>query len=173
VERKRLEKLIDITCHAPSGHNSQPVHWLIIYDKNEVKRILEKVVAWARFTSKKFPDVSKAFIIERFLEDYDSGKDSFLRNAPHIIIAHASKGDTTARASCTIAMTYLELAAFSHGLATCWERYIMSAINDWPPLKNAMDLPQGHIIYEAMLIGYPKYKFYRLPQRNQPKITWR
>jgi nitroreductase/NAD-dependent dihydropyrimidine dehydrogenase PreA subunit len=173
VERELLEKLIDIARYAPSGHNSQPVHWLIIYDKNEVKRILEKVVAWARFARKKFPDVAKALFIERSLEDYDSGKDSFLRNAPHIIVAHSSKGDTSAKTSCTIAMTYLQLAAFSNGLATCWDRYIMSAISSWPPLKNAIDLPQGHIIYEAMLIGYPKYKFYRLPHRNQPKITWR
>jgi Fe-S-cluster-containing hydrogenase component 2 len=33
VERELLEKLIDTARYAPSGHNSQPVHWLIIYDK--------------------------------------------------------------------------------------------------------------------------------------------
>ncbi len=173
VERELLEKVIDIARYAPSGHNSQPVHWLVIYDKNEVKRVSDKVIAWGRNARKTYPEIAKALLIERFLEDLDSGKDSFLREAPHIIIAHASNGDNTAATSCSIAMTYLELAAFSHGLASCWDGYILTAFNHWAPLRNTLDLPQGHTIYEVLLIGYPQYKFYRLPLRNKPKITWR
>ncbi len=173
VERELLEKLLDIARYAPSGHNSQPVHWLVIYEKNEVKRILEKLIAWGRHTRKNYPDIAKSSFFEHMLEDFDSGKDSFLREAPHIIIAHAKQGDNTTASSCSIAMTYLELAAFSHGLGTCRNMYIINAFNLWPPLRNALDLPQGHIIFEVLLIGYPQYKFYHLPLRNQSRITWR
>jgi len=70
-------------------------------------------------------------------------------------------------------LTYLELAAPAFGLGTCWAGYFDVAANLWPPLKNALELPDGHTSFGAMMIGYPKYKYQRMPLRNQAKISWR
>ncbi len=39
VEREKIEKLLQIAGYAPSAHNAQPVHFLVIEDTKEVKRI--------------------------------------------------------------------------------------------------------------------------------------
>ncbi len=46
VEREVLTKLIDIARFAPSGSNSQPVGWLVIYDSDEVQRLAGLTIDW-------------------------------------------------------------------------------------------------------------------------------
>jgi hypothetical protein len=36
-----------------------------------------------------------------------------------------------------------------------------------------MDLPQGHKCFGAVMLGYPKYKYIRIPMRSVPIVTWR
>ena len=48
VEREVLEELIRTARYAPSGHNTLPVHWLVIERKDEVKRLAGIVVQWMR-----------------------------------------------------------------------------------------------------------------------------
>ena len=72
-----------------------------------------------------------------------------------------------------IAMTHLELAAIAYGLATCWAGYFTGAAKTWPPMQEALALPEDHELAYAMMIGYPKYKYQRIPVRNAADITWR
>jgi len=65
------------------------------------------------------------------------------------------------------------LAAPSLGLGTCWAGYFTAAANFYPPLQEALALPQGHLPYGAAMVGYPKYGYQRMPPRNKPEITWR
>ena len=59
VEREKLAKLIDIASYAPSGHNGQPVEWLVITDKKEVKRLAELTADWLRCAHKRTTTVSQ------------------------------------------------------------------------------------------------------------------
>ena len=104
---------------------------------------------------------------------WDAGKDRICRNAPHVIVAHFPEDVLVARSACTIALTYLELAAPAFGLGACWAGYFDTAVNLWTPLKDALELPDGHASFGAMMIGYPKYKYQRMPLRNQARISWR
>ena len=90
-----------------------------------------------------------------------------------MIVAHAYKNDRSAPAACTIALTFLDLAAMSFGLGACWAGYFNAAANFWPPMQKALSLPEGHISFGAMMVGHPRFQYQRLPLRNEPKITWR
>jgi len=173
VDREVLSKLIQLACYAPSSHNSQPVQWLVIYDSDEVQRLAGLVVDWMRNVINEQPALSASLHLDRFVAAWEAGKDRICRNAPHLIIAHSPKDLRTAPSACTIALTYLELAAPAFGLGTCWAGYFDVAANLWPPLKDALKLPDGHASFGAMMIGYPKYKYQRMPLRNQAKISWR
>jgi hypothetical protein len=48
----------------------------------------------------------------------------------------------------------------------------MTAVKNWPPLAEALQLPAGHIMTTALMLGYPRMKYQRLPERRKPKITW-
>ncbi|OPX87079.1 nitroreductase family protein [Pelotomaculum sp. PtaB.Bin117] len=173
VERAVLADIIDTARYAPTGVNLQPVNWLVIEDNSEVKRLAGLVIDWMRFVIKEEPEKARSLGMQRLVDDWDSGVDRICRGAPHVIVAHAAEAIISAQQSCTIALTYLELAAFANGLGACWAGYFNAAANFYPPMKNALVLPEGHQCFGAMLVGYPQYQYYRIPLRKKAAITWR
>lgn len=173
VEKEILAKLVDLARYAPSGMNRQPVEWLVIRDKNEVREMAGMVVDWMRFLLNDKPDLAGAMGMDRIVDAWESGEDRILRGAPHLIVSHTDQADISASQSNTIAMTYLELAAQTFGVGACWAGYFLGASNTWPPLKKKLGLPDGNGCFGAMMVGYPKFEYKRLPLRKEPRITWR
>jgi nitroreductase len=172
VDRDTLNRLIDLARYAPSGHNMQPVRWRIVYEKPEVRRLAGLVVDWMRHLLEEGVPLAQTLHMDRIVAAWERGADRICRDAPHLIVAHAPREERTAAPACTIALTYLELAAPSFGLGTCWAGYFNAASNMWRPSEEALALPEGDVCFGAMMIGYPKYPYHRLPLRNQPAITW-
>jgi nitroreductase/NAD-dependent dihydropyrimidine dehydrogenase PreA subunit len=173
VERNKLNKLIQVSGYAPSAHNARPVHFLVIEKKTEVRRLSGLVVDWMRMTIKEAPALAKAFHFDRVVALWDGGKDPICRNAPHLIIAHAAENARLAQVDCILALAYTELIALPLGLGTTWAGYVMIATTFYPPLMEAMNLPEGHKCFGIMMVGYPKLKFVRIPPRNPPAVAWR
>jgi nitroreductase len=73
----------------------------------------------------------------------------------------------------TIALTFLDLAAPTVGLGACWAGFFMMAAAQSPQLQELLALPEGHACCGALMIGYPKYAYHRLPTRKEPAISWR
>ncbi len=168
-----LSKLIDIARYAPSGHNSQPLHWLIVADPAEVKKLAGLTIEWMNLLIKKSPRDVERFHFDLYVKAWERGEDRVLRGAPHLIVAHAPKDNPRAQDACAIALTYLELAAYSLGLGTCWAGWFMGAASSLPALINELALPGGHRCFGAMMVGYPQHEFKRIPLRNEPSIIWR
>ena len=173
VERDLISKMIELAAYAPSGHNTQPVNWKVIYDSDEVQRLAGIVADWMRSLIKEGSPLASMLHMDRVLAAWEAGYDRICRGAPHVIVAHAPENERTAPAGCTIAMTYLELAATAFGLGACWAGYFNVAANSWPPMAEALNLPEGHVSFGAMMVGNPKYKYQRIPLRNEPIISWR
>jgi nitroreductase/NAD-dependent dihydropyrimidine dehydrogenase PreA subunit len=173
VERATLSKVIKLAGHAPSGHNLQPVRWLVIRDSKDVQKLAAMVIDWMRYLiAEKSPMVAMMHL-DRVVTAWEDGRDRICRSAPHVIVAHAEKENPTAPAACTIALSYLELAAGPFGLGTCWAGYFNAAASFWPAMQSALKLPKGHTNFGAMLIGYPKFSYRRIPPRQPPVISWR
>ncbi len=173
VDREIISRLIDAARYAPSGHNSQPVEWLVIHDSDELKKLIGLVIDWMRHLTRERPGFAEVLSAERHIAGWDEGVDSICRGAPHLIVAHAHKDMPPAPAACTIAMSYLDLAAHSFGLGACWAGYFYLAATMWPPLKESLALPDGNICSGSMMIGYRKFEYHRLPLRNEARVTWR
>ena len=173
VDHAILAKLIDVAAYAPSGHNIQPVHWLVIEDKNEVHRIAGLVVDWMRYVIKNLPELAAFLHMEDICSAWDQGSDRICRDAPHIIIAHAPEEMSVSQGSCTIALSYLELTAYSMGIGACWAGFVGIAAGVFPPLMRELALPEGHKAFGAMMIGHPKYRYYKIPPRTAPRIIWK
>jgi nitroreductase/NAD-dependent dihydropyrimidine dehydrogenase PreA subunit len=173
VSRDLLQKLIEIARCAPTGHNSQSVHWLVIEDATEVRRLGGLVADWMRSLLKEMAEYALSMNMDRVVDSWDKGIDRILRCAPHLIVAHGLSTMPLSKSSCFIALTYLELAAPSLGLGTCWAGYFNAAANFYPPLQEALALPKDHLPYGSAMIGYPMYRYQRMPPRNKPEISWR
>ncbi len=172
ADRYILAKLINIARFAPSGHNIQPARWLVIYDREEVQRLSGIVIDWMRYMLKEEAQIAQSMRMDRIVTAWERGIDRICRGAPHVIITHAPKEERSAPAACTIALSYLELAAPSFGLGACWAGYFNAAAALWPPMQQSLKLPAGHVSFGAMMMGYPEYAYHRLPLRDAPLITW-
>lgn len=181
VDRETLSRAIDITRFAPIYLNAKSVHWLVVYERDEVKRMVGMVINFFRYMKKKEQLFGKHDEITRLLAEYESGKDPVSCGAPHIIVTHAPKegpgSDLTGihfhERDCTAALTYLELLLPSFGIGSFRPWYFDMAVKSWPPLQKALGFPRTHTNCVTLLVGYPKYKYYRLPLRNKPTVTWR
>ncbi len=103
---------------------------------------------------------------------WDAGYDAVLRNAPALIVASAPREATNGLVDVTLALSYLDLAAPTLGLGTCWAGLLQGAILSDPSLKSAIGIPASHRYHYPMMIGFSKAKYFRLPERKQPKIRF-
>jgi nitroreductase len=173
VAHELLEELIDTARYAPTGSNKQQVQWVVFEDPKEVNSLASMVIDWAKSMLPLMPDDSMVKKMERRIAQWDEGRDPMLRGAPHLIVAHCLSDLPFAEADCVNALSYLELYACAKGLGTCWAGYLTAAANFHEPLAQALALPSGHKCFGAVMLGYPQYKYTRIPKRNTPVVTWR
>lgn len=172
IEREKLVELIDIARYAPTGSNSQQVRWLVINSREKVRHMAGIVVDLMRYLINEKHPMAGKYRLPVILNAWESGVDLISRGAPALIVAHAPKDYMLAQTDSTIALTFLDLAAPSFGLGSCWAGFLMVAASQWPPLQQALSLPDGNACFGVMMIGYPKYEYYRLPLRREAEIAW-
>ncbi len=172
VPRDEIVKLIGIASHAPSGHNSQSPRWRVIDSQEQIRQLAGMVIDWMRWMVDNRPELAATMHMARAIQRWETGVDVILRGAPAVIVAHADKSDRTAQAACTIALAYMELAAMSMGLGSCWAGYFWAASLSFPPMQKALALPKGHQSFGALMVGYPRFAYRRLPLRKPPVISW-
>lgn len=173
VDRGTIRRLIEAARYAPSGRNSQDAQWLVLSGSEEIHLLAALVAQWMRQTIACDPRTAGLMHLEKTLASWEKGVDIIFRDAPVVIVTHAHQDNPRAQTTCTIALTYMELAAMGFALGCCWAGYFMRAAVEYPPLMAALALPGGHQCFGAMMVGYPKFKYHRLPLRDEPKITWR
>jgi nitroreductase len=143
----------------------------IVIDNREELRKLSGIVAdWMLVNMTEF---ALSMHMDRTLGRREQGHDVILRDSPALVIAHAEKTDRLAQSTCTISLSYLELAATSMNLGGCWAGHFNAPATTFPPMISALALPEGHQCFGAMMVGFPKYQYKRLPPRKQPVINWR
>jgi nitroreductase/NAD-dependent dihydropyrimidine dehydrogenase PreA subunit len=170
VPREQLAELLDVARQAPSGSNRQPVGWLVLYDQALVQRTAEEVIAWMRQgLAQRLPGPGN--MLGRIVGLWERGVDSICRGAPHLVIAHVPAGAGAVDA--TIALTYLDLAATARGLGACWDGFVSGAARHWPALPALWGLPEGRECAGALLLGYPRHRYPRVPRRKELEVIWR
>lgn len=174
VSREIINHLIEDSRYAPTAHNAEEVEWLVIDSKKELDYIEELGIEWMWWTIKNQPQVAASFNMENMLKRQEANKNLLLRGAPVLVITHANtEVQGIASIDSATALGYLDLAANTCGLGTCWAGLVFIMANSFSPVKAALTLPENHAIFGCMMLGYNKHKYQRIPVRKQPSIIWR
>jgi nitroreductase/NAD-dependent dihydropyrimidine dehydrogenase PreA subunit len=171
VPRELIEKAIDVARYSPSGNNMQNVRWLVFDGKDQVEHLVEAGYGYILQLMSNSPLGST--LTDFTKEKKMAGIDMFLRGAPVVVSTYARKNDPVSAVSCSVALAYFDLAAMSLGLGGFWAGMFYYAANRYAPVKEIVALPDEYEIYGSLAVGFPKYKYLRLPMRNQAHITWR
>jgi nitroreductase/NAD-dependent dihydropyrimidine dehydrogenase PreA subunit len=173
VEKEKLEEIFDIVRYAPSAGNGQPVEWIIFTDHNQIKEIARIAVEWMRDMIGQESPLNDMIPFESMVGAWDTGMDSILRDAPCLVVAHAHEDNPMAYTDGIIALTHLDLALPSFGLGGCWAGLLNIVYNQHPPLKEVLGIPPQNTLIYPFMVGYPEYKYQRVPGRNEAQITWK
>jgi len=155
--------LIHTANYAPTAKNDEAVEWLVL-DRRDTILELAKIVIDGMRKSEQLQMVVSAF---------DAGRDIIFRGAPGLVITHSRTDSFSPLVDCTIALTTFELMASSFGLGTCWAGFLMMSATQNPSVEKFLGIPEGHKLYGALMLGYPRYRFHRVPGRKKKEITWR
>lgn len=167
VSRAKLTKLVDIARLAPTGSNSQGISFVVVEDKQLIRKAAELTIQMIENSPLKD---ALTELIRIYRED---GVDTILRGAPNLIITTADKDFSGARGNSISCLTYLELFAPSMGLGTCWAGFFeYCASIKGSPLLKLFNIPEGKTITAALMVGYPKYSYTKLVDRNPLEVTY-
>jgi nitroreductase len=97
----------------------------------------------------------------------------FIQGAPAVVVAYGAKNNPMCATDCAIALGYFDLAAKSAGLGCCWAGFFYISAGSYPPMIQAIGLPENCAPYGALMVGYPEYKYPRIPARRPARITYR
>ena len=173
VEKEKIRRLIEVARYAPTAANSQLVEWLVLTDRSRIRKIAGLTVEWLRQVLKDDPRMAAASpYLPLLVAAWDAGYDPVLRNAPVLVVASAPREAMNGLVDLTLALSYLDLLAPTMGLGTCWAGLLHGALLSSPSLKETVGIPEKHPHHYPMMLGYPKAKYYRLPERKPPRITF-
>jgi len=171
VPTGEIEKILDVARFSPTGHNSQDVRWLVINDRAYVDKVRRIGWDWLRWVTKNNPQMAQMFA--GIVQLLDMGKDMFIQGAPAVVVAYGDKNNPMCATDCTIALSYFDLAAQSAGLGACWAGFFYIAGQSYPPMIEALALPENCTPYGALMVGYPDVKYSRIPARKPADVIYR
>ncbi len=159
VPQEVLEKALDAANYAPSARGAHPVQWLVINSPEKREAVLQEILP--------FYATAQDVTGRQHYRNHQRGVDSLLRYAPCVLIAHAPR-HLYGESDCVTAITYASLALHAQGLGSCWAGSIISVSRERQ--LQSLPMPQGHVAYAALLVGYPDINFLKLPHRPAPVI---
>jgi len=162
VPNEVLGQLLDVSRFAPSAKNGQPARWIVTRSAEATRKLAGLTVEFMAINN-VFPGVIK---------NWEKGIDKILHGAPHVAVIHAAEDGLNPAEDCSLAAAYMELAAHAHGVGACWAGFLMEAAEGYHPIREMLRVPEGHGIYAALMLGYPKYRYQRIPRRRDVEVTW-
>jgi nitroreductase/NAD-dependent dihydropyrimidine dehydrogenase PreA subunit len=172
VEREKILELLDVARYAPNGANRQVVRWVVVADPSNVHRIAELTIEWMKVVKDAKPELYEEARLELFVKPWDDGHDRISRGAPCVIQAWAPKDERTAAPAAMIAIAQVQVAAPGLGLGTSFTGSINTAAQAYPPLIEALGIPDGYMAHGTFLLGYPTETYHRIPVRKPLDVTW-
>ena len=172
VARETVLRILDIARYAPSGHNSQGLSYLVIEGREALDRICELVADWMREMIRTQPELARRLHMDGVVKAHEKGDDRILRGAPQIVAAYAPVDLKPAQGTSYLALEYVELYAPTFGVGTCWAGYTYACAQMYPPLPRFLGIPDGYVVTGILMLGYPRYGYHRLPERNPLDVSW-
>lgn len=145
-----IQEILQETVLAPTASNNQPCRFIIVRDREFMKRLSDESKKNFLADIEKNPD-SPMKIYEPVLRNRDF---NVFYNAPCLIFFVGSKSVRSLDVDCALTASYFMFSAASRGMGTCWIG--MGTLIRDRRLLAEMGLPADHRIVAPIVLGYPR-----------------
>jgi nitroreductase/NAD-dependent dihydropyrimidine dehydrogenase PreA subunit len=173
VDNATIAQLIESARYAPTAGNIQAVRWLVINGREHVRTMAGHTVQWAKQQAAALSSSPESAFFASIVDAWGTGKDPICRGAVALVATYAAPKAMMGAIDCTLALGYFDLLAHAASLGTCWAGFVLLASDGWKPLRDALGLERDQKLTGMLMLGYPKYKYQRIPERNPADITWK
>lgn len=170
VATEKLEQLLNIAHYAPSGGNSQSVSYVVIKNSDTIRKLSQLTFGWVEQQAEVNPNFRKYATLVK--AGRELGNDIVFRGAPAVIVAVGVRKMQTTRDSGHFCLAYAELFAPTLGLGTCWAGFFeMSTAEYRKEVYDILGLNEEQMVVGALMVGYPKYHYKRMVDRDPLNLT--
>jgi nitroreductase/NAD-dependent dihydropyrimidine dehydrogenase PreA subunit len=191
VPRKDLELLMEACRWAPTGSNVQNVEVIIYTDPQKITKLSELTIDYFHWIAKRVQnkiarleaegkqdtlDYQMTFrslgIGERLTQEKQAGRDPIFHKAPVLMVFHSINPTSAPKDNAVLAAHTVALTARTLGLESCYIGIFEVAAEYYPPLRDTVNLPPEHKVFNTMILGYPKLQFLKTVPRKAIKVRW-
>jgi len=109
---------------------------------------------------------------DSFIAQKKENDSQICHHAPAVILFHGVVSKTgMAEADANIWATYTSIYANTLDMGTCFNGFIVKAMEQNSKLNPYFKVPSGHKVYAALLVGYPKVKYRNEASRQSPVVV--
>lgn len=171
VAEDRLSLILEAGRYAPSGHNNQTTHFLVLQNPEKLRKLRELAVSeFAKMDASAEAYVSFKNAITRA----KAGNFDFFYSAPTLVVVANKKGYGNAMADCSAALENMMLAAASLGVGSCWINQLrwLCENETLTAYLRRLGLAEDEIICGSLALGYSDQAETPAPARRGNPVTF-
>ena len=179
LKKEHIDKLLGTVKYIPTGSNKQSLKYKFITNPELLLKIntamASKVSRASRlinnFPAKYFASKKNRRSLKRMTDLFYSGNDTFLRNAPCLLIIYTKeKYFRIPQWDAGIASNTIDLTAQTLGIGTLMNGYFVILANRFRSIKKLVQIRRKHTILAAMCLGYPGIKYRKTVFRRSLEV---
>ena len=191
VSDELIQEIIEGCRYAPTGVNAQDVGVRVIRTQKRIRETAQLAVSHFTETLERLESEAHCLTAEgkavpaelqgrinrnlryrNMGRSFEKGWDPIFHKAPVVLIFHAPQTAPTPRDDCTIAAHTAVLYAELLGLGTCYIGLFTRAAGERPSILEKLSLPNDNQVYCTIILGYPRFTFFKVPPRRAITTTW-
>ncbi|WP_406655559.1 nitroreductase [Methanolobus sp. ZRKC2] len=166
VSEDSINTIIDAGIHAPTGFGSEPWFFVVIQNREMMKRMSDYCKPRLLAQLQDLPNENVSEFRKRLSqEDFD-----IFYNAPLLVIVLGSNAGFTTDYDCSMCAQNMMLAAHSMGIGSCWVG-TACFIQDNEEFMSELGIPYDYKVIAPIVFGY-EGKIVERPPRQDPQIVW-
>jgi nitroreductase len=184
IDGERLQRLLDAAVHAPTARHQEPWQFVVVQNRELLKRISDRAKELARANAAHHGNVLKppgapGDGVASQLADpdynifYDAGTLVIIcaRLTPEFFTPDSWPAHSFVVADCWLAAENLMLAACADGLGTCCIGFAVPALND-PVIKAELGIPSAVEAFAPIIVGVPAVVTPLVPRKPPVLLRW-
>lgn len=148
VQKDVLMGLIDDAIWVPSGSDNQPWRFVVITDREVMKRYSD---AAKRDWLLNLDDIPRMPQCEEYFKDPDF---NIFYNAPALILIYGNTNSCWYDHDCSMVAYNLHLLAEEAGMGACWSGYASNIFSS-EKVKAELGIPEEYELVSPVTMGYP------------------
>ena len=145
-----VKEIIRDSCLAPSSGDGQPWRFIIVNNKEWIKKLSDE----SKRNILSYIELNPDAHLKKYESTLRDKHFNVFYNAPCLVYIGGSEKVRSLQVDCALAASYFMFSAAARGLGTCWVG-LGTSIQDLE-IRGQIEMPKDYKIVAPVVVGYPR-----------------